>query len=110
MASMRGPSLLPLLMTLAFPPAGALAQSPAPRPPQFVRGDANGDGQIDLSDAVSILGFLFLAAAEPGCLASADVNGDGAVDVSDAVRHLTYSFLAGPPPETPFPACGRDPS
>jgi hypothetical protein len=71
-------------------------------------GDCNQDGKVDLSDAVCLLGFLFLAspASLPcGDGASADLanrelldwNDDAALDLSDAVGTLTWLFLGGPP-------------
>jgi hypothetical protein len=75
---------------------------------QFIRGDPNGDGVNDISDAISILGFLFLGTAPPSCVKSSDVNDDGNIDLSDAVYLLTNLFLGGPVPEPPFPDCGVD--
>ena len=82
-----------------------LAMSP------FVRGDANQDATVDISDASAILGFLFLGTAAPGCVDAADTNDDGAVDISDASHLLSFLFLGGltlpaPGPET----CGLDPT
>lgn len=77
--------------------------------PLFVRGDANDDGIVDISDAVRILGWLFLGDAEPGCVAATNTNGDGAADLSDAVYVLTHLFLGGPEPDQPFPDCGPMP-
>jgi len=77
----------------------------------FRRGDANGDGRQDLSDAVLVLSFLFLG--EPGALAcekAGDANDDGANDLSDAVLVLGALFLGGDPPPEPSAACGADPT
>lgn len=72
----------------------------------FLRGDCNGDGGLDLSDAVSSLGMLFLG-DEPGdCLASCDANDDGEVDISDAVYSLSFLFLGAAQPPAPWPLCG----
>ena len=73
----------------------------------FRRADTNGDAVTDLSDAVDILGFLFLGTASPGCAASADTNGDGEVDIADPVVILSYLFLGDSPPARPFPDCGQ---
>lgn len=76
---------------------------------EFVRGDVNGDGAIELTDAVNLLTRLF--GATPGgfdCERAADVNDSNVVDISDAVILLTYLFLEGSPPPAPFPACGSD--
>ena len=61
----------------------------------FLRGDSNGDSNVDLSDAISILRFLFLGADEPSCQATADSNGDGNVDITDAIYSLAFLFLGG---------------
>ncbi len=79
--------------------------------PEFRRGDANDDGAMQLTDAVSILNFLFVAAAEPTCLEAADTDDNGAVQVTDAVRILNFLFTGGgAPPSAPGPEiCGPDP-
>ena len=73
--------------------------------PVFLRGDANGDGRLDVSDAVKSLRVLF--AADPtDCAEALDVNRDGKLDISDSVYLLAYLFRAGPPPPWPFPFPG----
>lgn len=57
----------------------------------FIRGDSNQDGRVDLSDALSILAFLFLE-QELSRLDAADANDDGQVDISDAVAVLFSLF------------------
>jgi hypothetical protein len=74
--------------------------------PVFLRGDCNGDGGFDISDAVAALNGLFLGGAAPLCLAACDSNGDGVHDISDPVVSLAHLFLGGPAPPAPFPACG----
>jgi ELWxxDGT repeat protein len=63
-----------------------------------LRGDATGDGALDISDPVSILGCLFLGKTCPPTTCAMDVNSDGEEDVSDAVFLLEYLFLGGRPP------------
>jgi hypothetical protein len=63
----------------------------------FLRGEANGDGTLDLSDAVFIFGFLFLGTVELGCREALDANDDGAIDLSDAIGVLGHLFLGSPP-------------
>lgn len=70
--------------------------------------DFNQDGNLDISDSVGSLTFLFLGGSPPPCgdgtLDDAanrtllDANGDDRVDLSDAVYKLTFLFLGGPPP------------
>ena len=50
----------------------------------FIRGAADDDGDINLSDAIVVLQWQFLGGPEPGCLAAADVNGDGDINVPPA--------------------------
>jgi hypothetical protein len=75
----------------------------------FIRGDANIDRIIDISDAVSILSHLFLGTGDLPCIAAADCNSSGEVDLSDAVYGLSFLFQGGPAPPPPHPECGYDP-
>lgn len=74
----------------------------------FVRGDANDDAQIDISDTVFVLNYLFVSGDAPPCLDAADLNNDGGVDISDTVYLLNFLFISGPAIPTPSPACGFD--
>lgn len=75
----------------------------------FLRGDGNEDGQLDISDSITILGHLFLGSPPSVCDDAADTNDDGTLDVSDAIFLLTYLFTCAerviPPP---FPIPGVD--
>lgn len=80
---------------------------------EFRRGDANGDGGFDISDAVFTLGSLFVPGSpSPGCSDAADANDDGTVDISDAVFELGALFVPGspPPPAPGILDCGPDPT
>ncbi len=79
----------------------------APPPPGFVRGDANGDGVVDLSDPVMILLCLFAGRATD-CEDALDANDGGRVDIADAVYVLSYLFAHGAAMPAPFPAGGED--
>ncbi|MBI4600784.1 MAG: hypothetical protein HY721_02375 [Planctomycetes bacterium] len=78
----------------------------------FQRGNANDDGNYDLSDAVFTLSYLFIGGETPPCLNAADANDDNKVDISDGVYSLGYLFLGGPAPPNPFfgafHSCGLD--
>lgn len=83
----------------------------APVGTPFVRGDVNLDGAVDISDAISALGILFVPGTPPAaCADAADANDDGASDLSDAIYLLSQLFSAGDPPAAPFPDCGLDPT
>ena len=75
----------------------------------FVRGDANGDGTVNVSDAITILGYLFSGRSVP-CVSALDTNDDGAVNMADAVSLLMYLFAGGPQPPPPYPHPGTDPT
>lgn len=77
---------------------------------QFVRGDCNENGSLDLSDAVAGLGILFAGAAPPDCIDSCDCNADGAHNLGDPVFALSYMFSAGAVMPPPFPTCGTSPT
>lgn len=77
---------------------------------EFVRGDSNQDGVVDISDAIHTLGVKFLGVGEIGCEDASDANDDGAIDISDPVYALAFLFLGGPRPPAPFPAAGEDPT
>jgi hypothetical protein len=76
--------------------AGRLYQV-SPRPP-CRHGDANRDGDIDISDAVSLISHIFAGGAAPDPRAAGDANCDGAVDISDAVFLISYIFSNGAKP------------
>ena len=78
------------------------------RSAQFIRGDANLDGQVDISDPVTLLGLLFLGNADPGCNDAQDANDSGEADISDAIFILSYLFSGGRLPPAPFGECGCD--
>ncbi len=78
---------------------------------RFRRGDANDDGTVDISDAVTTLGFLFLGGEELACLDSGDANDDGTLDISDAIAALGVLFLGdGTMPAPGLDGCGTDPT
>jgi hypothetical protein len=79
--------------------------------PTFRRGDADDNGATQLTDAVSILGFLFQGLPAPPCSDAADADNNGRVDLTDAVSVLGFLFQGTPPPPAPGPVdCGEDPA
>jgi hypothetical protein len=75
----------------------------------FVRGDANFDGLVDLSDALAVLFYLFEARSF-ACLDALDANDSGKVDLSDVVFLLLYLFQHGSAPPLPYPDADTDPT
>ncbi len=76
---------------------------------EFTRGDANCDGEVDLSDSVSTLDALFQGAGPVCCEAAADADGDLTADISDPIFLLNHLFAGGPPLPEPYPRCGSAP-
>ena len=88
------------------------ANAPGGGRPRFHRGDPNDDGQLNITDGIFVLNFLFLGGPEPTCAESADANNDGGVNITDGIFLLNFLFLGGPAPAAPGPpeeACGEDP-
>ncbi|MBI4586548.1 MAG: lamin tail domain-containing protein [Planctomycetes bacterium] len=79
-----------------------------PPTPKFIRGDANRDNAVDMSDAVRILLHLFKGVSV-SCRDALDVNDSGTLDTTDAVYLLLHLFRRGPAPNPPYPAAGSDP-
>ncbi len=77
-------------------------------PVEFVRCDANGDGEEDLSDAVSILRCPSPNSNCFGCDDAADCDDNGIVDRNDAIDILRCLFGLSTCPPPPFPDCGMD--
>ena len=64
----------------------------------YVCGDANNDLNVNVSDAVYIINFVFSGGAEPLPYKSADANCDTNVNVSDAVYLINFVFSGGNSP------------
>jgi len=93
-----------LAVLFLFSPGHGLAEETA-----FIRGDANGDGKVSVSDAHWSLGYLFRNKAAPSCVKAADVNDNGVVDITDSIVILGHLFLAQGSPCEPFPRPARIP-
>ena len=76
----------------------------------FIRGDANGDDQLNLVDPIYLMEFLFLGRASPPCMDAADTTDDGRVELNDSIRFLSFFFIGADPPPPPYPNPGLDPT
>jgi hypothetical protein len=88
----------------------ALEACAPPETDRFLRADANADGQLDLSDALHSIAYLFSGAPPPSCRAGADSNDDERLDIGDPIYLINHLFGGGLPPAAPFPDCGEDPA
>lgn len=75
----------------------------------FLRGDINTDSVIDIADAVSALGHLFLG-SDITCESAADCNDDGGLDIADPIALLGFLFSGSAAPASPYPQCDTDPT
>lgn len=91
-------------LVLAFSLGPRLAAGP------FIRGDVTADGAINMTDAISILSFLFLGGEAPTCFDAADADNNGIVQLTDGIYTLNFLFAGGAPPPAPWPGCGEDPT
>jgi plastocyanin len=74
----------------------------------FVRGDANGDSQLTITDALAVLGFLFVGDFPRPCQDAFDLDDNGEIDITDPVYLLEFLFLGGVCIARPFPEAGPD--
>ena len=65
---------------------------------EFICGDANASGNVDISDAVYLIAYIFSGGSAPVPLLAGDANCDSTVDISDAVYLISYIFSGGPAP------------
>jgi hypothetical protein len=65
-----------------------------------IPGDANGDGAVNVGDAVYVIAYVFKGGPPPTpyAICSGDANCDCSVNVGDAVYIIAYVFKGGPPP------------
>ena len=89
---------------------GSITVAAAQGPPEFIRGDTNGDGQVSITDALVLFSEIFGSTATSLCPRSGDVNADDQRDISDVITLLEALLGNGAPIPAPFPACGMAPA
>jgi len=65
---------------------------------EYMAGDPNGTGDVDIDDVVFLVGYIFAGGKQPCPTLSGDADGSGDVDVDDAVYLISFIFSGGPPP------------
>jgi len=66
--------------------------------PWYLRGDANGDWVVNVTDVVYLINYLFIGGPGPELWQTGDANCDETINVSDVVYLINYLFISGPPP------------
>jgi len=88
--------------------------TPCPPGDQFVRGDTNDDGTVNIADVVFTLNSLFVPGSpQASCPDAADFNDDGTSNIADAIFLLNNLFVPGSPalpPPNVLTGCGMDPT
>ncbi len=64
----------------------------------FLRGDANSDNILDMSDILFILNYLYKDGLTPASAEATDVNYDNRINVLDAEYLIHYFYKQGPSP------------
>lgn len=64
----------------------------------YLYGDADGDANVNIIDAVYIINYLFKEGPAPDPIQAGDVNCDGVIDITDILYLIDYMFRGGPPP------------
>lgn len=65
----------------------------------YAAGDVDGNGFVNISDAVFLIAYIFGGGPAPSNLQAADADCSGMITISDAVFLITYIFSSGPAPE-----------
>jgi hypothetical protein len=67
-------------------------------PPEYLCGDADGDREISVADAVFLVSYIFSGGAAPSPMAAGDADCSGDINIADAVALISYIFSGGPQP------------
>ena len=81
--------------------------------PRFIRGDANNDSRVDISDGIWILVMLFAGGETTACMPAANADSNDEINMSDAMYIFNWRLQPNrtpdnlaPAPGAPFPNCG----
>lgn len=105
-------------MVLDEPTPGAANQEPGGPPPppppppggQFIRGDANSSGTVNVTDLTLVRNAVLDPLTLPPCQDRCDVNDDGLISQADVTFLSDALFLTGSGIPPPYPQAGPDPT
>ncbi len=66
--------------------------------PTYLHGDVDGSGDINVSDVVFLISYIFTGGLPPSPLSRGDVDCSQGVNISDAVFLISYIFSGGSAP------------
>ena len=64
----------------------------------YLCGDVDDNNQVDITDAVFLVNYIFASGPAPDPLSSGDVDCNNQVDITDAVYLVNYIFASGAVP------------
>lgn len=99
-----------LLRVLTVSLTVTFALSPALSAALFLRGDADANGDVDITDPLYSLAYQFFGGLEPPCLDALDDDDNGQINIGDPVRNLHHQFLGLEMPAPGSFSCGEDPT
>jgi len=65
---------------------------------EWICGDVNSSGYVDIDDIMYIIAYMFLAGPSPDPLEIGDTNCSGEIDIDDIMFLIAWMFLEGPSP------------
>jgi hypothetical protein len=65
---------------------------------EFICGDADGSGEVDIDDAVYLISYIFSGGPPPDPPEAGDADCSGDSDIDDVVYIIQYIFAGGPAP------------
>jgi len=69
--------------------------------PDYVCGDADGSGAVNILDVAFVIGYLYKGGAAPVPWQKADVNESGGINILDIAYLVSYLYKGGPAPGCP---------
>jgi len=67
----------------------------------YICGDANGDGDLNIFDITSLIGYLYMEGEAPYPSEAGDVNNTGDTNIFDITYLIEFLYMEGPEPVCP---------
>ncbi len=97
---------------VAFDDVKLTEEGPGAIQQEFLRGDDDANGVLEISDPIVGLSFQFLGEAiVPDCFDALDFDDNGKIEITDPIASLSHQFIGTAPPAPPgLESCGVDPT
>ena len=70
-------------------------------PGAIMRGDADDNGSINVTDIIYLNNYLYAGGPPPPCMDQGDVDDSGSINVTDPIYLSNWLFNGGPPAPGP---------